>query len=80
MTNNRIYYNDCIININSPIYETHKTKMCSKKSIEKVICGEIIKFKRDMFKQLPKLITERIKTYENYKIGLIFEDNISGIY
>ena len=71
---NRIYYNSYIINISAEINEIkQRPHMASKPLITKHGKNKASKQKSNIFKQLQKLVTERIKAHENGKSGYILE-------
>ena len=76
MTNNRIYYiTNSIQYITSINYELQQqeNQLMSKKFVTKKEVSDMI---NAAIKYIKKIINERIKAYNNSKIGRIFEENI----
>ena len=76
MTNNRIYYiTNSIQYITSINYELQQqeNQLMSKKFVTKKEVSDMI---NAAIKYIKKIINERIKAYNNSKIGTIFEENI----
>ena len=75
---NRKYYNSyIIINISPEVNEIkHSSNMISNSLTTKNKKNNASQTKSDIFKKVQKLVTKRIKTYENSKSGYILEENI----